>query len=348
MSDQDNEGNEAGYGGVGPSGNSRSARDAAAENTNGASEGAPEGGWGSRGDGLSPSTTVDLDEAESAAALQEAQSQSNANGGFGVGGWSSGWSSYTQDQQASINNSIGRPASYNPDAPSLADRVFDRFNPAAGSKLSRLGIRGPGMTFNEVERQEAANPGMRDDRVALAGKYITGAIKSVMPGMGLVNAAITGVNVVNDLKNGAPLGDAMSRVVPGLIDSSINRATGGLMGKASALSGVANELGLTDTQMPSIGKSVWSGLGNKMPVTSIGPSTGNTVSNGTISPSGGGYETGGWSSGGGGASAAPAVPTPPEPSPPASSPPLDIGMYGNNGLIRQAYTTLQAKRQQRK
>lgn len=279
--------------------------------------------------------------ADNAAAL----STGAAAGGYGYGGWAApdaateshpdrattGWEGAADAAEKKAK--LDRPSWYNNDEKGLAERVFDATNPDPKSKLGRLGIRGFGMSFGDLQNQEAVNPGMRETRVAEGMNGITGIAKTFMPGMGLLSAGVTAANVVNDIKSGVPVGDSLTRVVPGLVDSSLNRLTQGALGKASLVAGVANEFNPSIPNVPSVGAAVWSGLGNKKPSTSIGPSMGSTVSGGDVSPSGTGYDTGGWSSGGSYKAAPVRVPetvipeSTPQDIPPVTSAPLDTRLF---------------------
>lgn len=233
------------------------------------------------------------------AAPDSKESTSFANFNGAISDKAAGYESVTTESDKALKNAQdGKPSWYNNEDRGWKEKAFDFTNPDPKSKLGRLGIRGMGMSFGDLQNQESVNPGMRETRVAEGMNGVVGLAKTFMPGMGMLNAGITAANVGNDLKNGVSLMDSMTRVIPGVIDGSLNRLTGGMLGKASLVAGAANEFNSSIPKVPSVGAAVWSGLGAKKPSTSLGPGTGNTVSGGVVSPSGTGYDTGGWSSGG--------------------------------------------------
>lgn len=135
---------------------------------------------------------------------------------------------------ADMNNAAGRPAGYNPDNKSLADRAFDATSPAPGGSLAKAGWRGIGMTANDVHNQESMNPGMREARNDSWGGVVNGvgslAMNSV-PGMGIIKA---GADTINNIQAGQPVGVALTNagksILGGYIGSKVNGAVGAAMG----------------------------------------------------------------------------------------------------------------------
>lgn len=270
----------------------------AADNAAALAAGASAGGYGFGG-WAAPNTTAESAKYETSFANFNGAISDKA-AGIDTGGWAATANrpTKTEAEKALENGEKGLPSWYNNEDRGIREKVFDATNPDSKSKLGRLGVRGLGMSFGDLQNQESVNPGMKETRITEGMNGIMGAVKTFMPGAGVLNAGVTAVNVANDMKNGVGLMDSMTRVMPGVIDSSLNRLTRGAIGTASLGFGIANEFNPNIPNVPSVGAAVWSGLGAKKPSTSIGPGTGNTVSGGVVSPSGTGYDTGGWSSGG--------------------------------------------------
>lgn len=139
---------------------------------------------------------------------------------------------------ADMNNAAGRPAGYNPDNKSRADRVFDATNPTPGGALAKAGWRGIGMTANDMHNQESMNPGMREARNDSWGGVVNGVgnlALNMVPGMGIIRA---GADTINNINAGQSVGGAVASagksILGGFIGSKINGAIGGVIGPSAS------------------------------------------------------------------------------------------------------------------
>lgn len=212
------------------------------------------------------------------------------------------WGSMTPDEKAAINAHLGRPQDYNPIDRSWRDVAFDFTNPDYNSTAYRLGIRGIGTT--DVQRQEATNPGMQQERMDAVGSVIERlglmAIQA-MPGGGL---ALSAARAYNAYDHGMPAKDA---IMAGLFDfgggwaaSKINKeavgALGPEVGKAlSQYNSLASLANIGGAGVPTFnpGGMAVSAAAKELGVKSISSPTGATNIDGTSVQ--GNYSGGGFS-----------------------------------------------------
>ena len=205
------------------------------------------------------------------------------------GGWSAQSTPFEQSQptaqvEAPKTAEAARLQSDPPAEKSLSERL--------SSWMSKFGIE-PGVKSDDFLNNESSSH--KNARMQGVGNAVANTVRSAMPGAGLMGAMSVGINAASDLAGGATLGDTASKVAarmgPGLINSQINKATGGLYGMANLASGAANELGANAPSL-NFGKAAMAGFGGK-PSPSSAPSTGGESSFASLSSSYGGWSTSG-------------------------------------------------------
>ena len=124
----------------------------------------------------------------------------------------------------------------------------DRYGESMGS-VEGFNENNPTQSYDEMQNAQRVGGILGSVAPALAGMAV--------PGFGVVmGIAKTGQNLLN----GMPIGEAIGSHVAGAINSKANQMTGGILGQANTVAGLARSMG-ADVPSLNIGKEVVGALG---------------------------------------------------------------------------------------